>query len=243
MRGLKLVAALAAAMFIAGSAGATTIYTDVVTPNWTYSSIQESSSYGDPEPLFGQPLGSGNDLVFFPADFKAASTGGGVDATGSHLQITITSNSPSHTIDTLNLTEFGDVVLAGFLGTGATGAQVSLAGFVTVLETTAGAISPVVIPFIGTYSPTNLFLFTTHPGTTLWSASISIDIESIVPDATKVVLSLDNDLFAASEATTSAKIQKKVVDGPAIVVSVPEPAALALLALGTLGLGLRARRA
>ena len=37
-------------------------------------------------------------------------------------------------------------------------------------------------------------------------------------------------------------VQKKVVDGPSIIISVPEPGALALLALGCLALGLRARR-
>lgn len=69
-----------------------------------------------------------------------------------------------------------------------------------------------------------------------------MDIASVVANATRIHLALDNDLFAGSEAGTSAKIQKKVVDGPSIIISVPEPSALTLLALGCLALGLRARR-
>jgi hypothetical protein len=56
-----------------------------------------------------------------------------------------------------------------------------------------------------------------------------------------VRVALDNDLYAYSEAGTSSKVQKKVTNG--LVVTVPEPGALALLVLGCLSLGLRGRRA
>jgi len=244
MRSLRILAAtLVAAVGLASSASALTMYTTVVTPLWTFSSIQESSSFGDPEPLFDQPLSAGNQLVFFPPNFAATSTGGsGLDATGSQLQLMISGNSLGQFIDTVNLSEFGDVVLAGFLGTGATGAFASMAGFVTVVEVNNVSVAPIVIPFSGIFTPGSTFTFPANPGTTLWSGSISVDVASVVANATKVVVSLDNDLYANSEATTSAKIQKKVVDGPAIIISVPEPGALALLALGCLSLGLRARR-
>ena len=49
-------------------------------------------------------------------------------------------------------------------------------------------------------------------------------------NATKVRVALDNDLFVLSESGTTAKLQKKVADG--VVVTVPEPASFALLALG-----------
>jgi hypothetical protein len=243
MRSLKFIAALAAVVVIAGSAGATTIYTDVVTPYWTYSGIQESSSYGDAEPLFDQPLASGEQLVFFPPNFVAQTTGGGSDATGSQLQLMIEGNSPGQFIQTLNLTEFGDAFIAGFGGTAATGTFASMAGFVTVLEVNNAPVAPVVIGFTGTFTPGALLDFPNNFGTTLWSGTVSVDIASVVPNATKIMLSLDNDLFAGSEAGTTAKIQKKVVDGPAVIISVPEPTALGLLALGGLVLGLRARRA
>jgi hypothetical protein len=243
MRSLQTsAAALASVFLLAGAAGATTVYTDVSTPYWLFSGIQESSTYGDPEPLFDQPLGSGDQLVFFPPNFVAQSVGGGIDSTGSHLQLFIEGHAPGQFITELNLTEFGDVTLGGFGGAGGTGAFASLAGFVTVLEVNNVAIAPIVIGFTGTFTPSDTFVFPADSGTTLWSGTISVDIASVVANATKIHLALDNDLIAASEATTSAKIQKKVVDGPAVIISLPEPAALALLALGLLSLGLRARR-
>ena len=234
----RVVAVLAAGLWVGAPALALTLYTDVSTPLWDFTGIQESSSYGDPEPLFDQPLGCGNQLVFFPPNFAATSTGGGVDATGSQLQLMITPNNPTDVIAGVNITEFGDTVLTGFLGTGATGTFASMAGFLTVTETTSGPIAPVVIPWSGTFTPSNTLTFPSNPGTTLWSGTVSIDVASVVPNATKVTLSYDNDLFAASEATTSAKIQKKVVDGPSVIIEViPEPATLALLGLALAGLG------
>jgi hypothetical protein len=244
MRSHKLLAAVlaAAAVGLAGSASALTTYTDVVTGYWAFTGIQESSSYGDPEPLFDQPVAFGDNLGFFPPNFVAQTSGGGVDSTGSQLQLMIEGVSPGQFIEELNITEFGDTLLAGFAGTGATGTFASMSGFVTVLEVNNAPIAPVVIGFTGTFTPSDTLTFPTNPGATLWSGTVSVDIASVVANATKVFLSFDNDLFAASEATTSAKIQKKVVDGPSIVISVPEPSALALLALGCLALGLHTRR-
>lgn len=257
MRSSKLLAAAVAAavLGIAGSASALTMYSDVSTGYWTFSGIQESSSYGDPEPLFDQPLAFGDDLGFFPPNFLAqSSNGSGIDATGSHLQLMIEGNSAGQIISELNFTEFGDIVLTAFppgSGTATTGTFLSLAGFVTVLEVNNAPVAPVVISFgpagsgadfVVTYSPGDITALPGDAGTTLWSATFSVDIASVVADATKIQLDLDNDLFANSEPNTSAKIQKKVVDGPSIIISVPEPSALALLALGCLALGLRTRR-
>jgi hypothetical protein len=258
MRSLKLLAAVLAAIAVglAGSASALTLYTDVNTGYWTFSGIQESSTYGDPEPLFDQPLAFGDNLGFLPPNFVAqSSNGAGLDSTGSHLQLFIEGNSPGQFIETLNFTEFGDIVLTAFPpggGTATTGTFLSLAGIVTVLEVNNAPIAPVEISFgpagsgadleIVFYTPGNITGLPGDAGTTLWTAGFSMDIASEVGNATKIHLALDNDLFANSEAGTSAKIQKKVVDGPAIIISVPEPSALALLALGCLALGLRTRR-
>jgi hypothetical protein len=246
MRSFRVLAvALAAALGLAGSASALTLYTDVVTPYWTYSGIQEASSFGDAEPLFDQPSAAGEQLVFFPPNFVAQSVGGGIDATGSHLQLMIEGNSPGQYITTLNLTEYGDATLTSFPpggGTAATGTFASLAGYVTVLEVNNVSVAPIVIGFTGIFTPGDTLLLPGDAGTTLWSGTISVDIASVVANATKIQLDLDNDLYAASESNTTAKIQKKVVNGPAVIISVPEPGALAMLALGCLGLGLRGRR-
>ncbi|MGH0034136.1 MAG: PEP-CTERM sorting domain-containing protein [Myxococcota bacterium] len=207
---------------------------------------ETTSSSGDPDVLWGAPSVSGDDLLFTPAAFLAEASGaGGYDYTGSQLQTIITSNGGGFTLDTLNITEFGDATLLALPppGTGGTGTFVSMAGFVTVTETLSGPITPVVIPFTGSISPSDLLSLPGDFGTTLWSGSVSVDIASVVPDATEVILSLDNDLYAYSDAVgSSAKIQKKVVNGPSVVVSVPEPGMLSMLGSGALVSMLLGRR-
>jgi hypothetical protein len=228
---------------------ATTIYSDIQGIDVRFTGIQESSSFGDPEPLYGQPIGSGDQLLFFPPNFVAESSDGGLDETGSQLQMYIevknSANEKQGTIDTVQITEYGDFTLTG-TGTNATNALVTMMGFVTVLEDVDGLIAPVIIPFVGTFSPTNTFELPDDSGTGLWSGGFDVDIASVVPNATKVFLSLDNDLYTQSENGTTAKIQKKVASGPAVaitpdIVVIPEPATVSLLALGGLAL-LRKRR-
>lgn len=242
-RAVLSLLSLGACVLAAGAAQATTSYADVIGTNVSFTSIQETSTFGDPEPLFGAPSGTGNQLLFFPANFSANASGaGGIDQTGSQLQLEISANGPLDTLDELLFTEFGDTDLSG-TGTDATGTFVALSGFVTVTETLSGAITPVVIPFVGTFSPSDTLDLLTNPGTTVWSGTFSVDIAAAVANATKATLSLDNDLYAFSEAGTSASIQKKVASGPAITITViPEPGTFALLGGGLLGLAIRARR-
>ncbi len=230
-------------------ASALTVYGDFSGTNVDFLGVQESSTFGDPEPLFGAPTVVGNQLLFFPSTFSASAGGGGFDQTGSQLQLTISGSGPTDTIDVVRIDEFGDAVLAG-LGTPATGVFASMAGFVTVTATTSGAIAPVAIPWTGTFTPTNAApdLSLSLPGdagTTLWSGSVTVDVASVVPNATEAFLSFDNNLFAFSEAGTSALVQKKVVSGPSVVITVPEPSLGALLGtalLAALGVAGRRRR-
>lgn len=237
--------AVAACAFAAGAAQATTNYGDVIGTNVTFNDVTETSTFGDPEPLFGSPSGVGNQLLFFPANFSASSSGGGVDNTGAQLQTEIATNGPLDTIDSILLTEAGDTNLTG-IGTAATGTFLGIGGVITVLEASGSAIAPVLIPFDDSdvvYSPSNFLDLPGNPGTTAWTASLAVDVASVVPNATKVMLSLDNNLTAASEGGTSALIQKKVESGPAVVITViPEPGTFALVGGGLLGLAFRARR-
>jgi hypothetical protein len=228
---------------VAGVAGATPInhgtYTGIDT---IYRDVTESTQTGgDPDMLWGAPSLAGDQLLFFPPSFSATAAGaGGADSTLSLLTITIEAK-PSRTLEQLLLTEFGDTTLSG-TGTGVTQTSVSMSGFVTVTETTGGIIAPVVIPFSGTFTPQNTFDLPNDPGTTLWSGSILVDIMSMVPNATKLTLSLNNQLDAFSETSSSATIQKKVVNGPAVSIAVvPEPTTGALLGLGLVLIAARRR--
>lgn len=237
--GLATLVATALALF-AGHASATVNYPDYVGTQFTYSGLQETSNPGDAEPLWNAPVGSANDLALFPSAFIAQSAGGGVTSTGSQFQAMVTSNGPGDYIDSIVLEEFGDASIIGAGGTTATGTFASMAGFVTVLESMGGPITPVVIPFVGTFTPSDTLDFVGDFGTTLWSAIVTIDVAGAVTGATKVQISWDNDLMAASELGTTALIQKKVAT--ISTVPVPEPSTALLVGGGLLILGVRRRR-
>jgi len=256
------------ASLIAGSAAnATNTWTSYFGPSISFTNIQETSNLGDPELppagagtcCFGQPTGLGDALLFFPTDFVAEASGaGGFDSTGAQLQVLLTATGPAATIDQILISEFGDATLIGPAGTGGTGAFASMAGFVTVLEVNGIPVAPIVIGFnaaggsdpgviLDAFSPVAIgdgsYARPAFIGTTLWNGKVIIDLESVVPGATKAQLSLDNDLYAYSELVgNSAKIQKKVVDGPSIIIGViPEPGTAMLLGGGLLVMAIRAR--
>jgi hypothetical protein len=258
MRFFKLGSiALVTALVLAGSAGATAIHGQFVGTDFTFGTfgasgqlVQETSNLGDPEPLFGAPVVSGNALLFSPPAFTASATGaGGFADTGSQLQFELVGNTVTDYIDKITIQEFGDVVFAGVpFATAATGSFINMTLFVTVMEVNGSAIGPITGSVAGSFTvgPTFDAVTQGQNTTTLWQGTAFFDVDaflaanSIVGSATKVRVALDNDLYAYSEAGTTSKVQKKVANG--LVVTVPEPSALVLLALGCLSLGLRARR-
>jgi hypothetical protein len=222
-----------ALLLAASPAFATTNYSDVATPSFTYTLIDETSTFGDPEPLFGQPVGVGNNLHFNPANFTASASGfGGFDQTGALLHFDVMANVADTPLTSIEILEFGDNTLLAFPppGTSATGTFISMAGFVTIIDTVSGNNLGLTIGFPVSQQFTEL---PTDVGTTLWQLSVFLDISATVADATKIRISLDNDLYAYSDTGTSAKIQKKVSDG-VVVIPTPEPTTLMLLGGGVL---------
>jgi hypothetical protein len=151
----RLLLSLLVALLAPHAATGTTVHGNFLGINYDYLGVQETSTFGDPEPLFGAPIIVGDSLVFSPTTFSASAAGaGGFDQTGAQLQATIDSTGTGP-IDQIFIDEFGEVDLSG-IGTGATGAFISMSGVVTVLETGAGV--PCIacqIPFVGTFTPSD----------------------------------------------------------------------------------------
>jgi hypothetical protein len=181
-------------------------------------------SSGDPASLWGAPslAGSGDQLVFFPPNFTSTCASGGSDVTQSQLTTTITAHTGGH-IDNIMLAENGDATLTTFPPFGNAGTNVSAAvsGSLTVTEDISGPITPVVILFTGTYTPSSTFALPTNFGTQLWTDTVTVNVSGSVANATKAILTLNNNLATNCAAgNTTAKIQKKVVSGPSVAILV-----------------------
>ncbi|NNL67440.1 MAG: PEP-CTERM sorting domain-containing protein [Myxococcales bacterium] len=216
---------------------ATTSHPDVFGPNFSFTGIQETTSTGDVEPLYGAPTGSGDQLDFSPTSFSASSSNGSpLDQTASQLQLLITALDPGTPIEEIVIQESGQTDFTG-TGTDTTGAFVSISGLLTVLEAT-GPLPAGPIGFVATFAPTDLFGLVSTPGSTAWAGSVVIDVAAAAVGVTKAMLSLNNFLNAASEADSTASISKTSLS----IAVVPEPGSLSLVAFGLLGLAMRARR-
>ena len=228
-------------LLAAAPAFGTTVHGNFVGTTVDFNGVQETTQLAldptDPEPLWEAPIVIGDSLFFSPTAFTAAANGAfGFDGTSSLLEMVI--SATSGTISTINITEAGDTILGG-AGTAATSTNVGLSGIATVVEQGGLPIAPVQIPWAATFSQ-DTFTLPGDAGATAWIGSISIDVASVVPNATEVILDIDNTLFAFSEAGTAALIQKKTTDG--LIITVPEPATFALLGLGLLSAAASGRR-
>jgi len=217
---------IALALFVASPALATVNHGDVLGTSVDFLQVSETTQTGgDPEPLWGPPTlgGTGDQLLFFPPNFTALCASGGSDTTSSELTTTISAHPGGH-IDNIMLAENGDVTLRKLPTAGSdatTNASAALTGTVTVTETVSGPITPVVIPFTGTFMPSSTFALPINVGTNTWSGSFTVNVSASVANATVAVLALDNDLAAnCGTGNTTAKIQKKVVSGPAVAILV-----------------------
>lgn len=199
-----------------------------------YLNVTENS-LTDVPPLFGMPTVSGNTLNFTPTNFVASTSGGGVDITDGLLTslVMATGGAPILSVD---VSESGLYTLSG-AGTAATAAAVATPVFLTILQIDNANITPFAIQGLLNATPSGgTFDLIADGGTNVaWSSSLTIDVAAAVAargfsgNATKLQLTLDNTLVAASQAQSTAIIGK---DDVTITVNTPEPSSLALAALG-----------
>jgi hypothetical protein len=242
-RSCKLIASAIGLLALGSVASAAAInYGNFNGTNVMYLQVTEDSST-DPTPLFGAPTVSGDSLTFNPTSFGASATGaGGVDITDGTLASTLMTTGTKR-IHKVSFAEAGDYTLAGGAGTTATAASVGASFFLRVIELDGVGVAPINFSGNMTFSPsggTYDFVNDPHGPAQIWNGTVTFDIDAllasqnVVGQATKILLSLDNVLLAASEAGTFSTIKKKQFEGVTVTVDtdVPEPTSIAFLALG-----------
>ena len=193
VRNRSFLVAFAALCLVASPGLAQVNHGDFIGTGVDFRDVTETTqSAGDPAVLWGAPSlgGTGGQLQFFPTVFESNCTPGiGTDTTSSLLTTDIEAQAGVN-IETVALVETGDVILIQSppFGDPSTNGSIAMSGKVTVTETTSGPIMPVEIPFTGTFTPTDTFALPTNFGSSSWSGSMSVDVASVVPLATKVTL-------------------------------------------------------
>ncbi len=206
-----------------------------------YNEISESSGT-DVIPLYGAPTVSGDTLLFNNMAFTAFADAGSTvaDFTDGQLNLTLTAK-PGQAITSFTITESGDWTLAdSLLNPGIPAAtKVTSPGIILTVLEIAGV--PVSLPSaVGTmvFSPSGGDFFINLPpnvneATGVWSGAGSVDVEALFgAEVTKIAVAYNNQLQAESGLGASAHIAKKQVAITPHTQPIPEPASLALAAMG-----------
>ncbi len=202
-----------------------------------YLSVTESSGT-DPVPLFGAPTLTGDALDFDPLAFTADATGGAADITDGQLNFTFMAFEGTG-MQGMEIFEQGDYTLFG-VGTDATQIAAGVSISVDILEVDGVALDTPLQVFVSNSLTRDLL---TDPAVLApWSLGLFVDFAPVLANAdldfdlgvTKAEIVIDNQLLAISEESSIAFIAKKDFKITPHIVGepVPEPASLALLALG-----------
>jgi hypothetical protein len=231
-------------LVVAPAAQGTIMHSDVSGTTIDFIDISEGSPTDDPEPLYGQPVVSGDNLVFpTTASFSATSIDGtGSDQTDGKLTFTMMAK-PGFTISAFNYSEGGLTTLNGPFVGGDAFTQVVAFAAVNVLEINN---TPVTLPTIQSFmavSPLGgQYQLSTIGGTSFstgWSGVLNVPLPA---GTTKAMVALNNNLFATTLGTgTGAFIDKNsfAIDIDTVV---PEPATVALGVMALLGFSLSTSR-
>lgn len=242
---------LSLALATASPAPASTIsYGDLTGTFVKFSAVTESSDKAPPG-LFGTPtvvpapMIDGDTLAFQPQSFLAQAIPGTTpasDLTDSHLTMTVSALS-GKTLDEIMIEESGDFTLTGLQDLHAL-TSVATPVSVTVMTPDGPQLvfGNVTFQWDDSNPPSNPPHFVPTSGTfelpgnakagALWKGTLTLDLSGL--NATQAYLSLDDVLTALAEPGAVAKIEKKGFSVTAT--TVPEPATLALLGMGLLGL-------
>lgn len=245
---------------LSGARAATISYGDLgpVPPGVLFLSINESSST-DPVPLYGPPepelFGAG--LVGFdfdPVSFGAMGVGGTSDIADGQLNFIVISRVVNQTtgvgIESIDLSEDGDLSLLG-AGNALTSVLAAVSIRADILEVDGSPIAPIPLSF----SASVVYNLAANPGPLrVWSLSIGMPFRNFLSElgvpfnigATKVEVTIDNQLAAFSQPNSIASIIKKnfvVGIQPHVLGNeIPEPAMFALIVVAVCGVAHRIRR-
>lgn len=212
--------------------------------------VDEDDIFQDSVPAgfsFTSPTGDPNsNLINFPTNFKASALANepALDFVDGTLSLTISAVGDFY-MGSILVSETGIYSLMG-PGTAATQVAVGTAVYISINEVNGSWINPVVFSQEMTFTPKadGNFNLVDDPGDPLaWDGSVLLDIAAalqqaeVAGGATKVVISLDNALFASREVDSEALIRK---DDLSILVNngggtplVPEPSTMLLVLLGS----------